>query len=412
MPKTDWTTDVRSVIRREHGKGWLIEQQSGRIKICRAVPGQRRQAITTNLSWAPSSATKLTSLVGEIRDRMESLNLGLAESYKLLVDVPETAVQGQLDWVEVAKRYEQWRLSGVPKQSTYDRDERPHINNALKLLSLPKRAPHDGRSLMKDYALKFFGNCPAGGVGRKRHLLSIERFLNFAVKRCGAAQQWLPPDKEDIDELKGERELVVEQTVPLMPEQLHSLLVSLDSKPEVRLAVALVGLYGLRPSELQTLSVEEGDLYVAPTKRNKATAKTPRKPRLALPLDLVEMPGEGARCVELWRSGLVKLPAAIVNAKDFKGAGNAFATCLARHDYWNSLKASTKGLVPYSLRHGYAWRAVKYEHYQEPVPIRDLASYMGHDPKTHMKHYGSWTDDEQKKKSHRRTVGALMTANQ
>lgn len=77
-----------------------------------------------------------------------------------------------------------------------------------------------------------------------------------------------------------------------------------------------------------------------------------------------------------------------------------------------TIKASTKGLVPYSLRHGYAWRAVKYEHYQEPVPIRDLASYMGHDPKTHMKHYGFWTDDEQKKKSHRRTVGVLMTANQ
>ena len=89
IPKTDWITDVRSVLRREHGKGWLIEQQSGRIKICLAVPGQRRQAITTNLSWAPSSATKLTTLVGEIRDRMESLKLGLAESYRLLVDVPE-----------------------------------------------------------------------------------------------------------------------------------------------------------------------------------------------------------------------------------------------------------------------------------------------------------------------------------
>ena len=105
----------------------------------------------------------------------------------------------------------------------------------------------------------------------------------------------MPPEKADIDELIGSRELAVEKTVPIKPEQLHSLLLSLDSTPEVRLAVALVGLYGLRPSERQTLSVEEGDLYVAPTKRNKATAKTPRKPRLVLPLDLVELPGEGAR---------------------------------------------------------------------------------------------------------------------
>ena len=412
MPKTDWITDVRSVLRREHGKGWLIEQQSGRIKICRAVPGQRRQAITTNLNWAPSSATKLTSLVGEIRDRMESLKLGLSEAYKLLVDVTESAVQGQLDWVEVSKRYEQWRVgTGDVVQTTYDRDERPHINNALKLLSLPKRAPHDGRSLMTSYALKFFANCAPGGAGRKRHLLSVERFLGFAVKRCGAAQQWLPPEKADIDELIGSRELAVEKTVPIKPEQLHSLLVSLDSKPEVRLAVALVGLYGLRPSELQMLSVEEGDLYVAPTKRNKATAKTLRKPRLVLPLDLVELPGEGARCVQLWESGLVKLPASIVNAKGFKAAGNAFATCLARHEYWNSLKANTESLVPYSLRHGYAWRAVKYEHYDKAVPLRDLCDLMGHDSRTHLKHYGAWTSDKDKKDSVRRTVGTLMTAN-
>ena len=153
------------------------------------------------------------------------------------------AVQGQLDWVEVANRYEQWRVgTGDVVQTTYDRDERPHINNALKLLSLPKRAPHDGRSLMTSYALKFFANCAPGGAGRKRHLLSVERFLGFAVKRCGAAQQWMPPEKADIDELIGSRELAVEKTVPIKPEQLHSLLVSLDSKPEVRLAVALVGL--------------------------------------------------------------------------------------------------------------------------------------------------------------------------
>ena len=179
----------------------------------------------------------------------------------------------------------------------------------------------------------------------------------------------------------------------------------------MRLAVAMVGLFGLRPSELQTLSVEEGDLYVAPTKRNKATAKKPRKPRLVLPLDLVELPGEGARCVQLWESGLVKLPASIVNAKGFKAAGNAFATCLARHDYWNSLKANTEGLMPYSLRHGYAWRAVKYEHYEKAVPLRDLCDLMGHDSRTHLKHYGAWTSDKDKKDSVRRTVGTLMTAN-
>jgi len=35
---------------------------------------------------------------------------------------------------------------------------------------------------------------------------------------------------------------------------------------------------------------------------------------------------------------------------------------------------------------------------------------MGHDPKTHHKHYGGWTRDEDKKESVARAIGTLMTA--
>jgi len=299
----------------------------------------------------------------------------------------------------------------VVVQSTYNRDERYKIDNALNLLTQPKRAPHDGQSLLTAYALKHFENCAPGGAGRKRHLLDIQRFLEFAVRRCGAAERWLPPEKADIEALIGSRELAVKKTVAIKPEQLHALLQSLDDKPEVRLAVALVGLYGLRPSELQTLEVENGALYVSPTKRNKATAKLHREARKVTPLDLVEMPGEGARVLQLYASGLVQLPKSIVNAKGFKVAGKAFGTCLKRHPFWCSLVADTKGLVPYSLRHGYAWRAVKYEHYSGAVSLRDLCRLMGHDNRTHLRHYGSWTSDEDTTASVLRIVGDLARAN-
>ena len=58
-----------------------------------------------------------------------------------------------------------------------------------------------------------------------------------------------------------------------------------------------------------------------------------------------------------------------------------------------SICLNRQGLVPYSLRHGYAWRGAKY--YDRSIPIRDLAALMGHTVKTHMKHYGKWTDDEE-----------------
>ncbi|QNI87852.1 site-specific integrase [Synechococcus sp. ROS8604] len=409
MPKTTWITDVRNLLRREHGKGWLIEEQSGRIKLCFAPPGQRRQAVTTHLSWAPSSQTKLTALLSEVRKRMESLGLSLGDAYKLISHTPDSA-PGQPDWEDIAKRYEQLRVvvSGDVTQDNYDSNERYRVNRVLKLLALPKKAPHDGASLFRAYAFQHLANVAPGGSGRKRNLLDVARFLTFAVKRCGAPQQWLPPIGEDADLFVGQRETASKATVPIKPEQLLSLLNSLAEKPQLRLAVALVGLYGLRPAELMMLSIDEGQLKVGNVKRNSKTARNPKPPRLVLPLDLKDLPGEGKRILDLYDSGLVKLPITITNAKGLKACGDTFRQYLDRHPYWQNLVASTPGLKPYGLRHGYAWRGASY--YDKAVPMRDLAALMGHDLRTHTKHYGQWTTDEDVKESVLRAVGTLIEA--
>jgi integrase len=53
---------------------------------------------------------------------------------------------------------------------------------------------------------------------------------------------------------------------------------------------------------------------------------------------------------------------------------------------------ATPGLTPYSLRHGFAWRAHKA--YARSLSVRDAAALMGHDPVTHSKFYGRWTDEQ------------------
>ena len=107
------------------------------------------------------------------------------------------------------------------------------------------------------------------------------------------------------------------------------------ANPELHLAVGLVAFYGLRPAELMVLSFEEGKLKVGNTKRNSRTAATPKKPRTARALNLKELPGEGERLVQLWHSGLVKLPTSIRNAKNFKTCGAALRQYLDRHPYWD-----------------------------------------------------------------------------
>ena len=64
---------------------------------------------------------------------------------------------------------------------------------------------------------------------------------------------------------------------------------------------------------------------------------------------------------------------------------------LERHPYWQSLSNEIYDLTPYSLKHSYAWRVAKY--YSRSIPQRDLAALMWHDPNTHNKYYGSYTDE-------------------
>ena len=109
----------------------------------------------------------------------------------------------------------------------------------------------------------------------------------------------------------------------------------LGAKPELHLAVGLVAFYRLRPAELMMLSFEECKLKVGNTKRNSRTAATPKKPRTARALNLKELPGEGERLVQLWHSGLVKLPTSICTAKNFKTCGAALRQYLDRHPYWD-----------------------------------------------------------------------------
>ncbi len=271
-----------------------------------------------------------------------------------------------------------------------------------------KSSPKDGRALMQAYAERHFQDCPVGGVGKKRQRLDVAALLRFAVTRAGAPDRWMSPPADVIEELIGHADRHHEDSIPIKPEQLAALLDALQAggREELHLAVALVGLFGLRPAELGVLRVEEGRLYVGSVKRNVRTLKVKKPERRVLPLDLPGREGEGARAVALLSSGLVKLPIAIrtqAGAGSYKGVGDAFRQLLDRFPFWRSMADATPGLTPYSLRHGYAWRGHKA--YARSIPVRDLAALMGHNPATHHRHYGKWTDEAGLEEAVARAVG-------
>ena len=48
-------------------------------------------------------------------------------------------------------------------------------------------------------------------------------------------------------------------------------------------------------------------------------------------------------------------------------------------------------MAPVYLRHGYTWRAAKYD--QARVPLRDTAALIGHHIRTHIRHDDQGTDN-------------------
>ena len=412
-----WLKDLRSLVRREHGAGWVLEGANDRFKI-QKIEGERRGAkrptVRTQIPFAPSSSTEIVNLVNTLSENMRERNIGLGDAFQLLNNAPIDKTSNAIDWEEIKNKYYTYRVkSGTVKETNFKTNEEYKITRVLDLINAPKNAAYTGKEAMEKYSNLHLKDLPTGSEGRKRNLLDIARFLDFAVDECGIDIKWKPVGKAYLQKLIGKLEKPKLSTVPIKPDQLFALIDSLFDKPELKLAVSLVGLFGLRPAELIKLNFEDGRLFVGQVKRNSKTTEIGKEDRLVMALNINELPDEGTKVVKQFFNGEVKLPKPIHDLLDpnyiknknierakngkpplsaFKECGAYFRQYLERHDYWKNLVNENEEITPYSLRHGYAWRGAKY--YSRSIPLRDLSKLMGHSPKTHNKYYGIWTDNQ------------------
>lgn len=393
-----WEALLRDQIKLEHGRGWSISPQSGKVKLTRRHKDGTRTSVMLDIPWAPTSGTAVLQAVSGLVHRMEDQSMGLRRAHDLTETKPNVA--GGLDWEAAARAFLDSRRDR--KERTLA-DTRTRVKRALATLG-GKPAPRDGASLMIAYEKQYLRDLPPGSAGRRRNLQDVAAFLRFAVQRCGAESRWMPVSGEERQELIGAADgRDAHLTPPIKPEQLADLLDALeaDGRHDLRLAVGLVGLYGLRPAELATLRMEGDQLRVGQVKRSahdlrkSARAQALAKDRLVLPLDIPGREGLGAQFAAQWASGLVKLPPQILTAiqsGDLKLVGDGLRQYLNRYRPWKSLVAANPGMTAYSLRHGYAWRAHKA--FSRSLSIRDTAALMGHSVEIHSRYYGSWVDEE------------------
>lgn len=417
MPRVQahWIKNLRTMVRQEHGRGWTIDGvTSGGIyktRISLENPNGRTSCVLP-LEWSAKNQTEILNAVKRIRSTMEERqinSLSKAAKFDLKLERDTKTNKPTLTGWEACKA--DFLKSRSDRRKTTLRDIEGRLKKAVLLLeSKPK--PKDSKELFEKYRDRYFTDkMPAGSSGRLQAVNVISQFLTHSFEEFGLDKVWLPPTKKYLSEkiiLQSDRTSEEALTPPIQSNELESFMAVLEKEKNysLRLCVGLMGCYGLRPSEFGVLTADNGKLFVGQVKRNINTMRRNKaaKPQRVIPVDPPNMKGEGARLLAQYESGLVKLPLAVSNAikrvdkefketkkRSYKPIGDAIRQLLKRHWYWKNLEKQKAGLVPYSLRHGFAYRC--HVEIENPISVTEVAGLMRHTPDTHTKHYARWIDE-------------------
>lgn len=379
-----WETNLRKLIRSTHGKGWSVRPIRGRTQVTLIWQDRSRSSIVTDLPWAGPESARILQLIGQLGPLVDSQRLPLAEAYRQLTGPGQEP--GQLSWPEIVARFEAHKLaSGQIKPTTWVLLYRAAMEKVLAAMA-QRPAPRSGLGLLEAVA-RSGGGAP-GSEGRRKRLQIVAQLLRYATARCGAPAVWAPP--ESLADLIGRRMTAKEPTVPLRDPQLRRLLAGVED-PRWRLALGLMGCFGLRPVEVWHCRPERGRLRVTYAKR---TAAGPGKPRDVIGLDPEGLPGLSADLLaQLAERGPAGLPPLPPGSR--RNPSRPLWAFLQTLPIWQELQAEaaaegTPPLRPYSARHGFAYRASQ----TYGLSVRSIAALMGHTAAVHLGAYGSWADTE------------------
>ncbi len=425
--KAKWYENLRTILKNSEkdadflrrGNFWHVRGMRGKTQVTMRIqeglgPSNPRSTCMLDIEWKAANQTQILKAIEDLKRLVNERNLSLNEAKKLLFAPVNQVDSSSENWQALKDSYLE---SKSDRRITTLKDINTRLNNLLITLEKTPK-PRTGRDAMRAYTKQWLKKAAQGGQGRKRSLQDVASFLRFAVMRCGKEERWLPMESEELRELVGVRQTTSEShlTAAVLPKDLANLLDQMkeDGREDLYLATALISLYGLRLGELAKLNIIDGELFVGHIKQNTQTLSQEEKPpREVLGVDIAGREGEAAKVLQLYQSGLVKFPIAVLNQikmveqkGHFKDVGTSFTGILKRYKPWISLVKKNKGVSPYSLRHSWAYRVHKAT--ESPVDSSVAASLMGHSIEVHNRVYSTWIDKKTKKEAIARANKALI----
>ena len=303
-------------------------------------------------------------------------------------------------WEDIAEALRQSKIDGGSQiqPKTWETNWKPFIDEAIKVLG-SKNKPTDGYTLLKA-VLKKWKHAPSMKVEAGRYLAL---FMKYAVQRYNAPRSWLITeiDKEELIPKKPKvRKKAVFDDQEIL-EFINSIEHGEPGKENANKGWAnvfrMLSQYGLRPIELQYLSVEIHPVTCKPTfycSYEKVGGADETKPRFIQPMWLRDEHDQKIvwGLEEAWAKGTLELPVGIDgNTRHLNGgAVNCF---LHKRKAWKQLidkylaKDPKEWVRPYSFRDSYSVRS-----HREGVPIASICDSMGHTVAVHERSYRTITE--------------------
>ena len=388
-----WEERLRKAVREQHPFGYSIRPIRGQIQVQRYwLDTGKRETAMLPLEWHKSSQRDLLNALDGINKAL-TRGLGLKDAVRLVFDLRDVP-NVRVNWSEVLDLFRRYKIeTGDVKESTWDKEYKPRLEWFVEQLNSPSGANDATKALEAMRVGRNGQGGEPGSRGRKLRVQYAAQMLRFAVDQVGLDQRWQPPKDAVMKKIVGKplgsapKAANAGQAHQLTDSQFLELFDSITN-PSWKLAVGLLGVFGLRGVELNYVSDRGDGLHVS---YKKNTAKGATKPRLVPILDPIGRPGLGRQLLLALGSGIVELPPLGTSDAD---ASSAISVFLRRNETWKRFKAQAEAAYDarvsvYSLRHLFAWRCATTT---PPVNPRAAAVAMGHSYQVHVATYSQQVD--------------------
>ena len=379
-----WIKDFRTALKLRVGKGWSVIDSRG---IVRLQVGTKPNVVSlsTHYKWSEDAWIDALNRIVVIHDiyKESKGKIDLKTAYAIASSASSTTTY---NWAEALDSYKLFKTR--VSEATWKSKHLPVLLIALTALN-KKKQPKNGEQLCEIALNKW-----TKGTTQRRHMrLALYSFLNYVVQRQDFPSKWLPPAITD-DEIVTKTKRI---GFPLSDSQIIRLVDSINN-PRWRFAVQLMATYGLRPEDLAHLHTRNnGNELWSDYRKSKGGKKgETTEPRQLFPLFIEDIDGTLINWNLMQR---VHIKEELPPLNDKGGIGQAVGRFLRDSKVWQQLKqealAEKQQLVPYSLRHRYAYighnRQKADGTYRAPKQIADA---MGHTLDVHLQSYARFMTKE------------------